>query len=205
MPIELDITNDTHWNAIQSVKRLVILGRLGLVGPQTVTDLANEMGETHQSVAYHVRLLQKAKLVLDTGQRKCTGRRQAALFKLSEGAHCAQLRVDTNSELAMHRVDKLTRMITRFSLESYSRNSDAINVKETEQSETLLNCANIAVTKENAQRIATLAKEYSAAIDKAREELPNENEDSVPMMYGLWMTPDITNSGPMADLKVVYE
>ena len=205
MPIELDITNDIHWHAIQSIKRLTILGRLGLVGPQTVTDLATAMGETHQSTAYHVRLLERANLIWDIGKRKSTGRRQAALFALSQNTHCAQLHVDPKSELAMHRVDKLTRMITRYSLDLYSRNADAIHATQMNEREPLLNCAHIAVTKKNAQRIESLARAYSEAIDKAREELPNANEDTIPMMYGIWMTPDLTNSGPMADLQVVYE
>ena len=156
--MNLDITNDVHWNAIQSVKRLLILGQLEVNGPMTITDFAKALGETHQSIAYHVRILQNAKLLLDTGEQKYTGRRQAALFALSDGAESASLRVDTTSSLALHRVNKLTKMITRFSFESYASNVDALNIAQPNANDALLNCALITVSKKKCDSIGITCK-----------------------------------------------
>ena len=201
----LDIEKPQHWAAVQSIPRMAVLGRLLSDGPQTITELAESAGRSHQSMAYHVRVLEEAGLVEDTGELRQTGKRPAAVFRAVAGAAKARVYVNPDSSLARHRLRSNMLAVARYTNEAFIDNVEATIEGGRTAHTPLLNCALISVPPDVAARIEHHMRAVSDAIDAARSNPAAPKEGGTRMLFGLWMAEDVVGHGPVADFELPHE
>lgn len=203
-PITLDIERPNHWAAIQSIPRMAVLGRLLSEGPHTITELAAHFGRSHQSMAYHVRVLESAGLVEETGEERVTGKRPAAEFCAALGAKKARIYVNPTSELGMHRFRANVLAVARYANDAFVENVEADLEQGGSGEGAMLNCAMMTVPAADAARIERLMREVSDVIDAARQRSCSAAEGGVPLLAGLWLARDLVGRGPVADFELTH-
>ncbi len=202
--LTLDIQHPRHWAALQSIPRMAVLGRLLSQGPQTISELAEGSGRTHQSMAYHVRVLEDAGLVEDTGDVRQTGKRPAAVFRAAGGAEKARVYVDPDSELAMHRLRANMLAVAKFTNQAFIDNVEAAVKHGRTCGGPLLNCALVCVPPAVASRVEREMRSLSSAIDEARQATVSAEQGGTRMLFGLWMAEDLVGRGPVADFELTH-
>lgn len=76
------ISTPSQWRAISSPLRIDLIQHLRAAGPSTVAELANWLGKSPVSLYYHVRVLERIRILRACATRK--GRRQTeALYDLA--------------------------------------------------------------------------------------------------------------------------
>ncbi len=203
--ITLDIEQPAHWAAIQSVQRMAVLGRLLCEGPATISELAVRFDMTHQSMAYHVRVLETAGLVEETGVERMTGKRPAAEFCAAPGAEKARIFVDPCSELGMHRLRSSMLAVARYTNDAFVENVEADLEQGEGGARALLNCALMTVSADDAARIERLMRDLSDAVDAARQRSRSESGGGVPLLAGIWLARDRVGRGPVADFEFTHD
>lgn len=91
------IASKKQLTALTSASRQEILDVLTQMGAASVAELAATLGRPPDALYYHLRILLRAELVENVGNRK-TGRRQEALFR----AVARDLRIDYDSARRSH-------------------------------------------------------------------------------------------------------
>jgi hypothetical protein len=106
----LIISTKKQWDAITSPVRLQIVAVFESAGPLSVAELADHLNLPADRLYHHIRILVKARLLVELGFRK-TSRIAGAVYDLS--AHKIDFEVDLATGKNVEHFDRLNRSVLR--------------------------------------------------------------------------------------------
>ena len=104
------VSTRQQWNAVNSPLRLQMIAVFESVGPMSVAELAEHLNLAADGLYHHIKIMLKAKLLVDLGFRKST-RIPEAVYDLS--ADKIDFEVDLAKGRNVEHLDKLNKAVMR--------------------------------------------------------------------------------------------
>lgn len=198
----LDLSIESHWNAIQSPKRLKVLGAVSEMGKCTSAELADYLETKTRSVNYHLRCLEEVGLLFEGAEKRKTGKRMAAVFtsRLKDNTVC--LKVDPTSELEMFRLQKIRSLWANATVDSFKLNFDE-GVKATSGDRFIRYNEWLRVTPAQKDKIESIYEQLIDVIGEVHANPTLQKEGNFDMQYAFWMISDYVHFGPMPTLRFI--
>jgi len=200
--LDLSLSIESHWKAIQSPKRLKILAAVGELGTCTSAELAEYLESKTRSVNYHLRCLEEVGLLFESAQKQKTGKRMAAVYssRLQDNTVCLQ--VDPTSELEMFRLQKIRSLWANATVETFKLNFDK-GVKSTSGERFIRYNEWLRVTPEQKDKIESLYEQLIEVIGEVHASPTLPEEGNYDMQYAFWMISDYIHFGPIPTLRFI--
>jgi DNA-binding transcriptional ArsR family regulator len=197
--VTLDISNDDHWKAIQSPKRLRVLEAIRELKLCTVNELTKYLHESRETMYYHIRLLLNAELIQEQEVKKSTATNKALLYstRVPHGVIC--FTANPNSVMDMHRMKKIRKSGSSLLVKSFDENRKAgATGKSGERFFAWMTW--VSVSAKTKIKIESLYDEIRGLIEQehiAAHEKDSNDANRSHMLYAMWLIPDFVSTGPM--------
>ena len=198
----LDLSIESHWNAIQSPKRFRILAAVCELGTCTSAELADYLKTKTRSVNYHLRCLEEAGLLFESAEKQQTGKRLAAVFTSRLHGNTVCLKVDPTSKLEMFRLQKIRSLWANATVDSFKLNFDE-GVKSTSGERFIRYNEWLRVSPAQKEKIESLYEQLIEVVGEVHANPTLPEEGNFNMQYAFWMISDYVKFGPIPTLRFI--